>query len=63
MEDKEFKKVVIRYIINIAIIFAMVIVLVLSSNGVLPEIFQMIGAVILVANCLAFTFFMKKYKK
>ena len=63
MSDKEFNKIVRRYIINLAVIIICVILIILGGNGILPQIIQKISVGVIVINCIAFTIFMRKYKK
>ncbi len=63
MEDKKFKKFVIVYLINILIIALSVVILVISSNGIIPEFFQKIGLFLIISDCIVFSLYVKKYKQ
>lgn len=62
MEDKRFKIFVLGYVINLLIIVLMVIILIISSQGIIPEVFQKIGLLIIIADVIWFGAFSKKYK-
>lgn len=63
MEDKKFKKFVIVYLINILIIALSVVILVISSNEIIPEFFQKIGLFLIISDCIVFSLYVKKYKQ
>ena len=63
MEDKKFKKFVVVYMINILIIALSVVILVISSNGIIPEFFQKIGLFLIISDCIVFSLYVKKYKQ
>lgn len=60
--DEKFKKLVVAYVLNLVILIVMVVILILSSQGIVPDIFRPIALVCLVADCIWFASFTKKYK-
>lgn len=63
MDDKRFRKFVIAYIINFSVIAVGVVLMILASNGVIPEIFQKISLIAVIASVILFGRFANSYRR
>lgn len=63
MDKKRFRKFVIGYIVNLTVIALMVAVLILASNGIIPEIFQGIALLVVIADVIWFRGFAKNFRQ
>ena len=61
-KDKEFKKFLTAYITQLSVIAVMVIVLVLSGQGILPSILKPIALGCIIIIVLWFNAFASKYR-
>ncbi len=63
MDDKRFRKFVIAYIINFLVIAIGVVLMILASNGVIPDIFRKISLVAVIASVILFGRFANTYRR
>ena len=63
MDEKRFKKFVIAYIINISVIAIGVVLMIMASNGVIPDVFRKIALVAVIADVILFSRFATGYKR
>lgn len=51
------------YLLNLALIALSILLLVLASREVIPDVFRTVGFIILLGDVFGFSMFAKKYKQ